>query len=232
LSDGRLEFLGRVDQQVKVRGFRIELGEIESVLSRHPAVSEAVVVAGEDAAGQKRLAGYVVSRNGERVDASELRAHLREHLPEYMVPTGWVMLEKLPLTPNGKVDRRALPAPESGLGKSGSYLAPRTATEELLAGVWLQVLGVERVGVTDNFFELGGHSLLATRVISRVREVFHVDVPLRHLFDTPTIEGLAAAITESREEGDDVETIARTFLELENLSEDEVKALLLEQNSG
>jgi amino acid adenylation domain-containing protein len=233
LTDGRLEFLGRADQQVKVRGYRIELGEIESVLRGHPRVQEAVVIAGEDGGGLKRLIGYVVSRDGEVVGVSELREHLRERLPEYMVPSGWVMLEKMPLTPNGKVDRRALAAVESrGVEEGRSYVAPRTATEELLAGIWLQVLGVERVGVTDNFFELGGHSLLATRVISQVKEIFHVDVSLRYLFEMPTVEGLAAALAGSLEEGDDVEAIATTFLELENLSEDEVKAILLEQNAN
>ncbi|MBV9772680.1 MAG: amino acid adenylation domain-containing protein, partial [Gemmatimonadetes bacterium] len=190
-ADGELEYVGRVDQQVKVRGFRIEPGEIEAVLERHPGVREAAVVVREDAPGAARLVGYVVAEAGEGAPTEELRAYLGERLPEYMVPAVLVMLEALPLSANGKVDRRALPAPEA---ESERYEAPRTQTEELLAGIWAEVLRVERVGVHDDFFALGGHSLLATRVIARVRDAFRVEVPLRVLFEAPTLAAFAERI--------------------------------------
>ncbi|HEU0079960.1 MAG TPA: amino acid adenylation domain-containing protein, partial [Longimicrobiaceae bacterium] len=187
-ADGVLEFLGRVDQQVKVRGFRIEPGEVEAALLGHPSVREAVVVVREDG-GERRLVGYVVAAEGAAVDAGELRAWLKGRLPEYMVPPAVVELETLPLTPTGKVDRRALPAPDASGG--GEYVAPRGEVEERLAAIWASVLGVERVGIHDDFFALGGHSLLATRVTSRVREVFGVELPLRAVFEAPTVAGLA-----------------------------------------
>ncbi|NOK39811.1 AMP-binding protein, partial [Corallococcus exercitus] len=166
LPDGAIEYVGRADFQVKVRGLRIELGEIESALEQHPGVRQAVVVAREDAAGDKRLVAYVACRSGaEAVDVSALRARLHEKLPEYMVPSAFVVLEALPLTPSGKVDRKALPAPEAPVS-TAEYVAPRNPTEEKLAALWAQVLRVPRVGATDHFFELGGHSLLATQLVS------------------------------------------------------------------
>ncbi len=198
LATGQLEYLGRTDFQVKVRGYRIEPGEIETVLGRHPAVREAVVLAREDAPGERRLVAYVGA--AEAVPAAELRAHLRESLPEYMVPSALVVLEALPISPNGKVDRRALPAPEPGGGEA-EYEAPRSVTEELLAEIWAEVLRAERVGIRDSFFELGGHSLLATRVVSRVREAFGVELPLRALFEAPTVAGLAERVDALRRDG-------------------------------
>jgi amino acid adenylation domain-containing protein len=192
-ADGRLEFIGRVDEQVKVRGFRIEPGEIEAVLSAHAEVREARVIVSDDASGEKQLVAYVVGN----VDAEGLRAHLRESLPEYMVPAAFVGLEQLPLTPNGKLDVKALPAPELGSAED-EYVAPGTPVEEVLAGIWAEVLRLERVGVHDNFFEVGGHSLLATRVVSRIREVFGVEVPLRALFEGPTVAELAGRVEEMR----------------------------------
>ena len=194
LADGRIEYVGRADEQVKVRGYRIELGEVEAVLERQAGVAEcAVVVRGEE--GEKRLVAYVVPEAEANLSVTELRARLGEQLPGYMVPGVFVMLEALPLTKNGKVDRRALPAPEeSGLAQSEEYVAPRTATEEILAGIWQSVLRVEQVGINDNFFELGGHSLLATQLVSRLREVFPVEVALRSLFEHPTVAGLAHSI--------------------------------------
>ncbi|HEX8903318.1 MAG TPA: amino acid adenylation domain-containing protein, partial [Longimicrobiaceae bacterium] len=194
-DDGRLEYLSRLDHQVKVRGFRIEPGEIEAVLRRHAGVRECVVLAREDAPGEKRLAAYVAAT----ADADALRAHLRRSLPDYMVPGAFVFLDALPLTPNGKLDRKALPAPEAA--SDTEKATPRTPVEEVLAEVWAEVLRVERVGVRDNFFDLGGHSLLATRVVSRIREVFGVEPPLRALFESPTVAELAARVDELRREG-------------------------------
>ncbi|HEX2189683.1 MAG TPA: amino acid adenylation domain-containing protein, partial [Longimicrobiaceae bacterium] len=201
LATGELEYFGRTDFQVKVRGFRIELGEIETALHARPGVRSAVAVVREDAPGDRRLVAYVVAEEGvPGPGAAELRSLLRERLPEYMVPSAVVMLDALPLTGSGKVDRRALPAPEGAAG-DGEFAAPRTAAEELLARIFAEVLGVERVGVDDGFFELGGHSLLATRVVSRLREVFGVEVPLRELFEFSTVATLAVRIEELRGAG-------------------------------
>ncbi|HEX7243455.1 MAG TPA: amino acid adenylation domain-containing protein, partial [Longimicrobiaceae bacterium] len=196
--NGVLEYLGRTDQQVKVRGFRIELGEIEAALCAQPRVREAVAVVREGPQGDRRLVAYVVAEEGASLAAAELRAALRERLPEHMVPGAFVVLESLPLTPNGKVDRRALPAPEP---QSAAYVAPRTTVEEVLAGIWAELLGTERVSVEESFFDLGGHSLLATRVVSRARQAFGVEVPLRALFEAPTVAGLAGRIEVLRSTG-------------------------------
>ncbi|MEW5926854.1 MAG: non-ribosomal peptide synthase/polyketide synthase [Gemmatimonadota bacterium] len=190
--DGELEYLGRTDRQVKVRGFRVEPGEIEAALERHGRVREAVVVAGEDAPGDVRLAAYVVPEEGGEPTGAELRAHLSGWLPDYMLPAAFVPMERLPLGVGGKVDRRALPAPR--WGAEAAYAAPRTPTEAVLAEVFAGVLGRERVGIHDGFFELGGHSLLATRVVSRLREALGVEVPLRALFEAPTVAALAALV--------------------------------------
>jgi len=195
LPDGKLEFIGRRDQQVKLRGFRIELGEIESVLGTHTSLRECVVaVIGE--AGDKRLVAYVVGH--EAVDGSELRSYLKDRLPEYMVPSAFVTLEEVPLTPNGKVDRKALPEPDwNGREASSGFVAARTPVEEMLCGIWEQLLKTEQVGIHENFFELGGHSLLATQVISRVRESFNVELPLRVIFESPTIAEISETIEEA-----------------------------------
>ncbi len=199
LPDGTLELLGRGDHQVKVRGYRIELAEVEIALARHPAVLQAVagVRGGETGAGAKRLAAWCVFRPTEESvpepSWGELRAFLAATLPDFMVPTLWMRLDALPLTGTGKVDRRALPAPEETAGGSG-FVPPSTPLEELLAGLWSDVLGIERIGRHDSFFDLGGHSLLATQVVSRVREACGVDLPLRRLFEAPTLEELARAV--------------------------------------
>lgn len=211
LIDGNVEFLGRVDHQVKVRGYRIELGEIESVLLQHPEVSETVVVALRDVADEPRLVAYVVPHQKHEFTTDELRRFLLEKLPEYMTPAAFVLLKSLPLTRNGKIDRQALPAPEESAESEKAFVAPSTPTEEALAGIWREVLGVKRVGVHDNFFRLGGHSLLLTRVISRVRAAFDVELPLRSLFEEPTIAGLAQTI-------EDI-----LMKEVEGLTEDEAR---------
>ncbi|MCP4661067.1 MAG: amino acid adenylation domain-containing protein, partial [bacterium] len=198
LADGRIEFLGRIDHQVKLRGFRIELGEIESVLSRHRGVRETAVVLREDVAGDPRLVAYAVP-DREAVPATEsLWELLKTTLPEFMVPSALVFLETLPLTPNGKVDRRALPPPGPRQAPEKDLVAPADPTGELLAGIWQEVLGVERVGMHDDFFELGGHSLAATQVASRVREIFAVEVPLAKLFAAPTLTELASIVDDAQ----------------------------------
>ncbi len=195
--NGVLEFLGRADDQLKLHGLRIEPGEIESVLGRHPAVQECVVLAQQDASGEKRLAAYLVPRAGlGEPTPGELRQYLQGRLPEPMIPAAFVILEALPLTQHGKLDRRALPAPDWSCPTTTDYVAPRTPTEERLANLWAQLLRRERVGIHDNFFELGGHSLLATRLIARVFETFHCSLPLRTLFEAPTLAAFAARLRE------------------------------------
>jgi len=204
LPDGTIEFLGRSDHQVKIRGFRIELGEIEAALATLPGVREAVVLAREDRSegrpGDRRLVAYVVGDIAAEELRRSLQEQLRERLPEHMVPAAFVALSALPLTPNGKVDRKALPAPERQ-GTPGACLAPRTPVEEVLAGIWAEVLGLERVGVADHFFDLGGHSLFATRVMSRLRAALGVEIPLRDLFAAPRLADLAARVEESLRAG-------------------------------
>lgn len=214
--DGGIQFIGRRDHQVKLRGYRIELGEIESVLNAHPAVSEAAAILSEDAAGERRLVAYVVAHRATEV---ELRDYAKEKLPEYMVPSVVVLLDRLPLTAHGKVDRNQLPAPETA-GRFAVYVAPRTPTEETLATMWSDVLNVDIVGVDDNFFDLGGHSLLATRIIARVNQSFQIELPMHKLLEMPTVAGLAAIVDERLME------TARVLAELEELSDEEAEALL------
>jgi acyl-coenzyme A synthetase/AMP-(fatty) acid ligase/acyl carrier protein len=197
LPDGNIEFLGRIDHQIKLRGFRIELGEIEAVLSSYDGVADTVVLAREDVAGDKQLVAYIVSNKEGAPTTQDLRNYLKQKLPGYMVPSAFVFLESLPVTPNGKVDRIALPLPDQSRPElEENYVAPRTSIEEALAGIWAEILKLERVGIHDNFFDLGGHSLLATQVISRVRRAFQVEIPLRAMFEKPTVEELAIAIME------------------------------------
>ena len=193
-DDGNIEFLGRIDDQVKVRGFRIELGEIEAVLGQHPWVQEAVAIVREDSPGNQHLVAYVVPNQQPSVTVSELRNFLKEKLPDYMVPSAFVMLPSLPLTPNGKIDKRALPMPDIELSLADSFVPPRTPTEEILANLWGEVLNLKLVGIHNNFFELGGHSLLATQVMSRLRSLFGLDLPLRCLFESPTVAELSKTI--------------------------------------
>lgn len=215
LPDGNIEYLGRIDYQVKVRGFRIELGEIETALERHPSVRQSVVVAREDVPGDKRLVAYVVPDStiglaGESTDlVLELRRWLADKLPEFMVPSAFVVLDKMPLSPNGKVNRNALPAPEQSRDGESVFVAPRNAIEEKLAEIWSEVLRVEKVGVRDNFFRLGGHSLLATQVVSRIRKWAHSELPLRALFEAPTVEQLALRVEGMKADADLLPPIRR-----------------------
>ncbi|MGH3846603.1 MAG: amino acid adenylation domain-containing protein, partial [Pseudonocardiaceae bacterium] len=191
-GDGNLEFVGRADDQVKIRGFRIELGEIRTALAAHPDIVQTAVVAREDQPGDKRLVAYVVAAGGNGCRPDSLREHLRQRLPDYMIPSAIVMLNGFPMTPNGKLDRRALPSPE--YGSPGSGRAPRTPQEQLLCELFAEVLGLAGVGVDDGFFDLGGHSLLATRLIARVRATLGVELELRTLFEDPTVARLAARV--------------------------------------
>jgi amino acid adenylation domain-containing protein len=227
LPDGNIEFLGRVDNQVKVRGFRIELGEIERVLRQHPAVRDTVVALREDTPGDKRLVAYLVPRQSYPPTVSELRGFLQRKLPDYMTPSTFVFLDTLPLTPNGKVDRQALPPPEPTRPDSEqAWVAPRTPEEEILAGIWAQILGIDRVGMHDNFFELGGHSLKATQIVSRVRAAFEIELPLRALFEAPTVAGLAAYIVHRQEQQPGQTELAQIVAEVQGLSEEEVRQML------
>lgn len=231
LPDGNVEFLGRVDFQVKIRGFRVEPAEIESVLCRHSAVRQAVVVTRPDAAGERSLVAYIVPMTVRGLAVDELRGHLLQQLPDYMVPSAFVALDSLPLNANGKVDRRALPDPDDArLASTKTFTAPRNAMEAMLASIWAEVLGVEQVGVEDDFFELGGHSLLATQVVSRARTAFEVELPLRSLFESPTVAGLAAVIQQLRGGADD--DLDRMMAELEDLPEEEVQRLLAAEMEG
>jgi amino acid adenylation domain-containing protein len=228
--DGQIEFLGRMDHQVKIRGYRIELGEIETVVGEHEGVRECVAMVREDVAGDKRLVCYVVGEESLSPTARELRSHLLDKLPEYMLPSVFVLMEKFPLTPNGKVDRKALPAPEqSRRDLEEAFVEPRTSLERVLAGIWSQVLGVERVGVDDNFFELGGHSLLVTQLLSRVHEAFQIKLPMRYMFEAPTVAGLAARMIQEEEQPGDLEKIAELLEQLDSLSEEETHMLLAQE---
>src|SRR5438445_592708 len=230
LPDGNVEFLGRIDHQVKIRGFRVEPAEIEAVLKQHPAVKQSVIVPFEDKSGEKRLAAYVVS--AKKLKAEELRAFLVYRLPDYMVPSAFVVLESLPLTQNGKVDLRALPSPEEAQAQpEREFVSPRNPEEEKLAGIWVEVLKLDRIGVTDNFFELGGHSLLATQIISRIRNTFRVQMPLHSFLETPTIAGLAEKISHCPAAETEEEEMARLLQELEGISDEEAERLLAGEES-
>jgi amino acid adenylation domain-containing protein len=233
LRDGNIEFLGRVDGQVKIRGCRVEPGEIEARLRQHPAVQQTVVVAREGLSGDKGLVAYVVATRGQEVaTATELRSFLKQTLPEYMLPAAFVMLEALPLSPNGKVDRQTLPQPRpTDFSPERAFVAPRTPIEDALARILADVLGLERVGVHDNFFDLGGHSLLATRVVSRLQEALSVELTLRQIFETPTVGGLAVAIAQAQAERLDHAEIARMLGALQDLSDEEARRLLMDAGS-
>lgn len=196
-SNGNIEFLGRIDHQIKIRGFRVELGEIEAVLSEHPGVQEVVVIVREDTPGDKRLVAYVVSSQEQVPTNNELRGFLKEKLPDYMVPSVFAMLSVLPLTPNGKVDRKALPTPDLSTSiLSEGFVAPSTPTEEILAKLWMEAIGQKQVSIYDNFFDIGGHSLLIIQVWSKVREIFNTNISVTDLFKYPTISALAKYLSQ------------------------------------
>ena len=231
-SDGNIEFLGRVDNQVKVRGFRIESGEIETILSQHPAVRQATVVAREDRPGDKRLVAYVVLNEECTTLTDELRSFLKQRLPDYMVPSTFVFLDRLPLTPNGKVNRRDLPAPGQRRPELEEVcVAARTLIEEKLTSIWREILKLERVGVYDNFFDLGGHSLLVTQVRSRINSALGIEIPLRSLFDSPTVEELALQIAEIQARDTAYDNVTDMLTDLESLSDEEAERLIARQGA-
>ena len=203
LPNGNIEFIGRMDNQVKIRGYRIELGEIETILTTHPTVKDCVIVACEsEARSGKNLVGYVVPKQPSVLSGSELHSYLQDKLPEYMIPTSFVVLEALPLMPNGKVDRNSLPAPEgTRLPPTAEFVPPRTEIEELMAQTWRGVLNIENIGIHDNFFELGGHSLLAVQLVAALAPVFSKDVPVHVLFDAPTVAELTQELEKLLRDG-------------------------------
>jgi acyl carrier protein len=196
-ENATLEFVGRIDQQVKLRGFRIELEEIESVLSTHPAVAAAVASVREDSPGDRRLVAYLVAAPDQELEQEQLRRLLKSKLPPFMVPSAFVTLSTLPVSPNGKLDRDSLPAPDAARPQlERAYVAPQTPIEETLASVWREVLGIDRVGMDDDFFDLGGHSMLAVRMVARVRDALGFELPLAQVFERPTIGELAGWVSE------------------------------------
>ncbi|HEX8141334.1 MAG TPA: amino acid adenylation domain-containing protein [Pyrinomonadaceae bacterium] len=230
MADGNIEFLGRLDRQVKIRGFRVEPGEVEAALTRHAGVRECTVQIGEEGPGGKRLVAYIVPCDQAQSRMDELRSFLRRTLPEYLIPSAFVMLDALPLTPGGKIDPLALPAPEeNGPQTTHGFVAPRSPLEETLADIWASILKTQWVGIRDNFFELGGHSLLATQVISRLRDHFNLELPLRTIFERPTVEELAAIIVQCRDEQAEELEMARMLAELESLSDEDVRRILSEE---
>lgn len=236
LRDGNLEFLSRIDYQVKVRGFRIELGEIESVLMQHPGVQSAVIIEREFAPGDKRLVAYVVPAVPGAIAQSELRQFLENKLPDYMIPASIEFLESLPLTSSGKVDRRALPSVDQSRPElEEAFVAPRTPIESIVAEVWADILAVKNIGIFDNFFNLGGNSLLATQIISRLREACRIEIPLRILFEAPTVAKLSEQIVQVQL--DDMireknpQEVALKLKELTALTDEEVKIMLQEKKT-
>jgi len=226
LPDGSIEFLGRVDHQVKIHGLRLELGEVEAALARCPAVKAAAVTTITDSHGDTRLVAYVVAGDHRELTINELHDFLRQQVPAHMIPAGFVTLEALPLLPNGKVDRRALPAVEAHcLEPRASFVAPHTPIEIALAKTWTEILGVERAGVDDNFFYSGGHSLTAMQMVSRVRLQFGINLQLRDFFMSPTLGGLAELVEEAliaNASSDDIDELLALAEQAEASAQDEL----------
>jgi acyl carrier protein len=220
-ADGNIEFLGRVDNQIKIRGFRVELEEIEHVLRQYAGVSDCVVVLREDHNNDHRLVAYVVVREQSRSVVSELRNFLKAKLPSYMVPAAFEMIGALPVMTNGKIDRRALPEPQTSIEMDESFAAPRTPIEELLAATWREVLKLEQIGIHDNFFDLGGHSLLAARVVSNVLTTLDVEFGMVDVFQAPTIASLAELLYPRAMQQEPEDELSVLLAELEGLSDEE-----------
>jgi surfactin family lipopeptide synthetase A len=232
LDDGNINFLGRADHQVKIRGFRVELGEIESMLAQHPAVRETIVISREESHGNKRLLAYVAIDREQKVSADKLYHYLKQRLPEHMVPADFIIMEKLPLTTNGKVDRTALTMNhQPNTGQTNNLIPAQTPAEELVARIWIEVLGINKVGINCNFFNLGGHSLLASRIILRLREIFRIELPVRSMFETPTVAGIVNTMSEIWGGREIVEEIAWTFLQVEEATDEDVDKLLAQNQA-
>ena len=230
LPDGNIEFLGRIDDQVKIRGYRIEPGEIETVMCQLATVQSSVIVVREDDPGDKRLVAYVVTRPEEAFNFPEVRKFLKQKLPEYMIPSAFVLLDELPLTSSGKIDRRALPVPDHDRRELARvYRGPRTATETTLVAIWREVLKLGQVGIDDNFFDLGGHSLLVVQIVSRIRKAFSVEIPLRALFEFPTIAEMAAVIVEYQGKQLGEEELEQMMHTLELMTEEDTQQLVAEE---
>jgi acyl carrier protein len=230
LHGGKIEFLGRPDQQIKLRGRRIELGEIEATLERHPAVRQAAVLLQAEPGGDFRLVAYVVNRQDSSFSPAEIREFLKAHLPEYMIPAVWVKLDAMPLTPNGKIYRQGLRLRgESKLVDERFLTPPGTTVEQALVGIWADVLGKDQVGIHDDFFESGGHSILATQLIARLHETFGIEFSLRDFFQSPTVAGMAAAISKNPERQKRIERISELLISVAGYSEDEVDAMLADE---
>jgi surfactin family lipopeptide synthetase C len=213
---------------VKLRGFRVEPGEIEEALKRLPEINDAAVIVREDQPGDQRLVAYLVTPS--KIPPSQIRTQLQDRLPAHMIPSAFVWLERLPLTPNGKIDRKSLPQPEaSRREEDDTYIAPRTPTEELLANIWGELLKVQQVSINDNFFSLGGHSLLATKVVARLQNAFGVKIPLRKIFEVPTVEGLAMEVDEILSASTEDAELAALLAELEGMSDEEAERMLAER---
>ncbi len=235
--DGRIDFLGRIDHQVKIRGFRIELGEVETVLNEYPLVQTCLVVAREEADDDKRLVAYIVARDGEKPDHSELRSFLSARLLEHMIPSAFVVLDQMPLTPNGKINRRALPEPEDSRPEiEQRYVAPCNDVEVALVELWQEVLGINPIGVRDNFFDLGGHSLKATRLLAKVRSIFRTQLPLHVVFEATTVESLARALVEHEVKPGQTAKIAQVLRRINSIPsaelKDELERKRKEKNKG
>jgi surfactin family lipopeptide synthetase C len=226
LPSGNIEFLGRIDNQVKLRGFRIELGEIEAILNQHSLITGNIVILREDIPEDQKLVAYIVTLTNSRLPLPELRNFLREKLPEYAIPSAFVFLETLPVSANGKIDRKSLPIPTEIFDSTHNYTPPTNAIEEILAGIWAKILQRQQVGIYDNFFDLGGHSLLATQVLSRIREAFAIELPMRCLFESPSVAQLAETLIKRESQPGIMEKRAQILKKLENMSPEQVKQLL------
>jgi acyl carrier protein len=233
LTDGSIEFIGRVDHQVKVRGVRVEPAEIERVIRQHPAVLEAILVAQQNKPEHVRLIAYIVPDTASTPSVRDLRRYLMEHLPEYLIPAGFVFLEALPLNHHGKIDRAALPMPDHLRPDLDTpFVAPRSLLEKRIAEIWREVLALDCVGVHDSFLELGGDSILAAQLISRVTRTFHLDLPLPLLFQSPTVSDMALLIARYRDTDSVQSDLENAIAELESISDDEARRLLLELKRG
>jgi surfactin family lipopeptide synthetase C len=230
LADGNIEFVERIDDQVKVRGFRIELSEIEAVLAQHAGVKESVAIVTEDGSAGKRIVAYVVpsvDAEQETISTRSLRAFLSRSLPDYMVPSVFVLMDQLPLTRNGKVDRRALPAPDlTRDAHENQFVGPEPGVETSLAEIWAAVLGRQRVSRDANFFDLGGHSLLAMQVVARIQETFEIEFPIRHIFEAPTLAELAGLIVQEQLRQSNDDDVSQILSEIDQLSDEQARAMV------